>query len=76
MSVCSSAWPTCSSRWLANFSAKSAAKKAELEQYGVLALAQITGLSETGTRINEQPLVKLDLHISGPGLCRSTARTG
>ena len=53
--------------WLANFGAKSAAKKAELEQYGVLALAQITGLSETGTRINEQPLVKLDLHISGPG---------
>ena len=54
--------------WLANFGAKSAAKKAELEQHGVLALAQITGLSETGTRINEQPLVKLDLHISGPGL--------
>ncbi len=53
--------------WLANFGAKSAAKKAELEQYGVLALAQITGLSETGTRINEQPLVKVDLHISGPG---------
>ena len=54
--------------WLANFGAKSAAKTAELEQYGVLALAQITGLSETGTRINEQPLVKLDLRISGPGL--------
>jgi hypothetical protein len=53
--------------WLANFGAKSAAKKAELEQHGVLALAQITGLTETGTRINEQPLVKLDLHISGPG---------
>ena len=33
----------------------------------MLALAQITGLSETGTRINEQPLVKVDLHISGPG---------
>ena len=53
--------------WLANFGAKSAAKKAELEQHGVLALAQITGLTETGTRINEQPLVKVDLHISGPG---------
>ena len=52
---------------LANFGAKSAAKKAELEQHGVLALAQITGLTETGTRINEQPLVKVDLHISGPG---------
>ena len=53
--------------WLANFGAKSAAKRAELEQHGVLALAQITGLTETGTRINEQPLVKVDLHISGPG---------
>jgi hypothetical protein len=50
-----------------HFGAKSAAKKAELEQHGVLALAQITGLTETGTRINEQPLVKVDLHISGPG---------
>jgi hypothetical protein len=53
--------------WLTNFGAKSAAKKAELEQHGVLALAQITGLSETGTRINDQPLVKVDLHIVGPG---------
>jgi hypothetical protein len=53
--------------WLANFGAKSTAKKAELEQHGVLALAQITGLSETGTRINDQPLVKVDLHIFGPG---------
>jgi hypothetical protein len=53
--------------WLANFGAKSAAKKAELEQHGVLALAQITGLGETGTRINDQPVVKVNLHISGPG---------
>lgn len=53
---------------LANFGAKSAARIAELEQSGVLALAQITGVSETGTRINEQPLVKLSLHIAGSGL--------
>jgi hypothetical protein len=52
---------------LANYGAKSSAKNAELEQHGVLALAQITGLTETGTRINEQPLVKVNLHISGPG---------
>ena len=52
---------------LTNYGAKSAAKSAELEQHGVLALAQITGLTETGTRINEQPLVKVNLHISGPG---------
>ena len=52
---------------LTNYGAKSAAKSVLLEQHGVLALAQITGLSETGTRINEQPLVKVDLHIAGPG---------
>jgi hypothetical protein len=53
---------------LANFGAKSAAKTAALEQSGVLALAQITGMGETGTRINDQPLVKLQLHIEGPGV--------
>jgi hypothetical protein len=52
---------------LTNYGAKSAAKSALLEQHGVLALAQITGLAETGTRINDQPLVKVDLHIAGPG---------
>ena len=53
---------------LANFGAKSAAKTQALEQSGVLALAQIVGMQETGTRINEQPLVKIDLQISGPGI--------
>lgn len=47
---------------------KSAAQNAKLEQVGILALAQVTGIHETGTRINEQPLVKLDLQISGPGI--------
>ncbi|MGV0642517.1 SHOCT domain-containing protein [Mycolicibacterium sp. XJ879] len=47
---------------------KSSAKTAALEQTGVLALAQVVGIQETGTRINEQPLVKLDLQISGPGI--------
>ncbi len=54
--------------WLTNVGAKSAAKQADLEQHGVLALAQINGLTETGTRINDQPLVKVHLHISGPGM--------
>lgn len=53
---------------LANFGAKSAAKTQALEQTGVLALAQITGMGETGTRINDQPVVKLQLHIEGPGI--------
>jgi hypothetical protein len=48
--------------------ARSAAKLQVLEQNGVLALAQVVGIHETNTRINEQPLVKLDLQISGPGL--------
>jgi hypothetical protein len=52
---------------LTNYGAKSAVKSADLEQHGVLALAQITGLAETGTRINEVPLVKVNLHISGSG---------
>lgn len=53
---------------LATFGARSEAKTQALEQHGVLALAQVTGIQETGTRINEQPLVKLDLQISGPGI--------
>jgi hypothetical protein len=53
---------------LANFGAKSAATTQALEQSGVLALAQVVGMHETGTRINEQPLVKIDLQISGAGI--------
>ena len=53
---------------LANFGAKTDAKTQMLEATGVLALAQVTGIAETGTRINEQPLVKLSLHVEGPGL--------
>ncbi|MBO0678954.1 SHOCT domain-containing protein [Mycolicibacterium sp. S2-37] len=53
---------------MTSFGAHSAAKTAELEARGVLALAQVTGIHETNTRINDQPLVKLDLQISGPGL--------
>ena len=52
---------------LASYGAKSAAKTQMLEANGVLALAQVTGIGETGTRINDQPLVKIDLHIEGPG---------
>ena len=53
---------------LASFGAKSDAKTQMLEASGVLALAQVTGIAETGTRINEQPLVKVSLHIEGPGI--------
>jgi hypothetical protein len=53
---------------LASYSAKSSAKTQALEQSGVLALAQVVGIHETGTRINDNPLVKIDLQISGPGM--------
>jgi hypothetical protein len=52
---------------LANYGAKSSAKVAALEQNGVLALAQITGITETGTWVNNQQVVKVHLHIAGPG---------
>jgi hypothetical protein len=52
----------------ANLGSKSAAKTQMLEAQGVLALARVVGITETGTRINEQPLVKLDLQIEGPGI--------
>lgn len=53
--------------WLANRGAQNSAKSAALHQSGVLTMAQITGLGETGMRINERPVVNLSLHISGPG---------
>lgn len=53
---------------LANYGAKSSAKVAALEQNGVLALAQITGITETGTWVNNQQVVKVHLHIAGPGI--------
>jgi hypothetical protein len=53
---------------LTNFGAKSAAKTEMLEANGVLALAQVTAIGETGTRINDQPLVTIGLHIEGAGL--------
>jgi hypothetical protein len=54
--------------WLANRGAKSSAKMAGLRQTGVLATAQIRGFAETAVRINEHPVVKLDLRVTGPGV--------
>jgi hypothetical protein len=45
-------------------------KRAALEQTGVLALAQITGLAETAMRIGgseHRPQAMVNLHIAGPG---------
>lgn len=51
-----------------SFGSRSAAKTQALEQTGVLALAQVVGIHETNTQINDRPLVKLDLQIAGPGI--------
>jgi hypothetical protein len=52
----------------ANLGAKSAAKTQALEASGVLAVGRIMGMGETGTRINDVPLVKLRLRVEGPGI--------
>ncbi len=59
---------------VARAKAKSTAKTATLEQHGELALAQITGMQGTGTEINDQPVVKLALHIAGPGFAVDTQK--
>ncbi|TRW81774.1 SHOCT domain-containing protein [Mycolicibacterium sp. 018/SC-01/001] len=53
---------------ITGFGARSAAKTQALEASGVLAMARVVGIHETNTQINDQPLVKLDLQISGPGI--------
>jgi len=53
---------------LAGFGEMRSAERDALEAGGVLGLAEVTGIGETGTRVNDQPLVKLNLQISGPGL--------
>ena len=53
---------------LTSAGSRKAAKTQALEATGVLALAQVVGIQETNTRINEQPLVKINLQVSGPGI--------
>jgi hypothetical protein len=59
---------------LAVFGAKSSAKTKALEANGVLAFAQVTGITQTAIRIrrsyrgNMDPLVRINLHVEGPGI--------
>jgi hypothetical protein len=53
---------------LANFGKNASVKSAALEQHGVLALAQIIGLTETNMEINDRRVVRVGLHVSGPGV--------
>jgi hypothetical protein len=42
-------------------------RRARLRQRGVLALAQVTGYTETGMSINDRPVVKVNLRVEGRG---------
>jgi hypothetical protein len=53
-------------------SAKASARTAAMEQSGVWALAQITSLTDTNRMYNERPVVKVTLHIVGPGFAFDT----
>lgn len=53
---------------LAGYGAKAQARSEHLEAHGVLGLAQVIGMAETNTRVNNRPVVKLNLRISGPGI--------
>lgn len=55
---------------IVGYGAKAQAKSDQLEAHGVLGLglAQIIGMAETNTRINDRPVVKLNLRIAGPGI--------
>ena len=53
--------------WLADNGAKSAVRHEELSQRGVLVLAQITGISDTSWFVNNQQMIKVNLHFEVPG---------
>ncbi|TDO08758.1 hypothetical protein EV580_4787 [Mycobacterium sp. BK086] len=53
--------------WLTNAGVKSAARHEELNQRGVLVLAQITGISDTSWFVNDQQMIKVNLHFEVPG---------
>ncbi len=53
--------------WLTNAGIKSATRHEELSQRGVLVLAQITGISDTNWFVNDQQMIKVNLHFDVPG---------
>jgi len=53
--------------WLTNAGVKSSARHEELSQRGVLVLAQITGISDTSWFVNDQQMIKVNLHFEVPG---------
>jgi hypothetical protein len=53
--------------WLTNAGVKASARHDELSQRGVLVLAQITGISDTSWFVNDQQMIKVNLHFEVPG---------
>lgn len=53
--------------WLTSAGTKSAATHQQLTQTGVLTLAHITGISDTSWFVNDQQMIKVNLHFDVPG---------
>lgn len=52
---------------LTGYGTKAAARHEELSRSGVLAMARITGISDTNVFVNERQMIKVHLHIDVPG---------
>ena len=52
---------------LTNYGTKSAAKHDQLTRQGILALARTTGISDTAWFVNDQQMIKVNLHVEVPG---------
>jgi hypothetical protein len=52
---------------------KGAKVKAHLRQHGVAGRAKVMSVSETGTRVNNQPQLQFQLHVNVPGMPPYTA---
>lgn len=52
---------------LTNFGAQAAARHEVLNQAGVLVLARITGICDTAWFVNDQQMIKVNLHFDIPG---------
>ena len=52
---------------LTNYGAKSAAEHDQLARQGILTLARTTGISDTAWFVNDQQMIKVNLHVDMPG---------
>ena len=52
---------------LTSYGTKAAARHEELTRSGVLAVARITGISDTNVFVNDRQMIKVHLHIEVPG---------